>query len=141
MKNENNYTGLKVGLIQSEPISNGATSVNLLINGFLIRTVSLLGENPKTKNLYEKSVIDLNLFFEEIKREIEKELKENHPEREIIFDDDFVWTGKPSAHWGGDNNSYKGINYYFSQPSPSSKGDPLLLIWTFRTEKGNTQEN
>jgi hypothetical protein len=135
MKTEANYTGLKVGAPLSTP-----TSISLFINGLLIKSIDLWEGNPtgkQVKKAYEKEQINIINFVEELKKGIESELKETHPEREIIFDDDFVYSGKTSAQWGGSGNDYQGIKYYFSTPSPSSKGNALILIWTFRTEKGN----
>lgn len=137
MKNENNYTGFKVGSPLSTP-----TEISLYINGFIIRRIDLWEGNETGKAVrkaYEREKVKLEAFFEEIKTEITAELKEAHPDREIIFDDDLVWSGKSSASWGGDGNSYKGISYYFHRPSPSHADSPLVLIWTFRTEKGNTE--
>lgn len=135
MKTEANYTGLKVGAPLSTP-----TNISLYINGFLIKTIDLWEGNPTGKEVrkaYEKEKTKIVNFLDELKKSIESELKESHPEREIIFDDDFVYTGKPSSQWGGNGNDYQGIKYFFSTPSPSTKNSPLLLIWTFRTENGN----
>jgi hypothetical protein len=135
MKTDNNYTGIRVGGALSTP-----THINLFINGFLIKTVDLWEGNPTGKEVrkaYKKETIKIINFVEELKKGIELELKQNHPEREIIFDDNFCYSGKPSSQWGGNTNEYKGIKYYFSTPSPSHKDSPLLLIWTFRTEDGN----
>lgn len=135
MKTANNYTGLKVGSPLSTP-----TEVTLYINGFMIKRVDLWEGNEtgsKVRRAYEREKAKLEKFFEDLKTEITAELKANHPSIEVIYSDDFVYTGKTSAQWGGDVNSYKGLSYYFTTPSPSHKGDSPILIWSFRNELGN----
>jgi hypothetical protein len=96
-------------------------------------------KNGKTVRSLEFYQFQLNQLLELQKQEliqgIEAELRQNHPEHKIIFDDDFVFTGKPVTQWGGDHDQYNGVKYYFARPSPSHKGDPLLLIWTFKREE------
>lgn len=132
---EKNYTGLKVGLPLSTP-----TNISLYINGLLHITIDLWKNNlsgKKVRKAYEKEKINLQKYFENLKNDISIKLKKDFPDREIFFDNNFCYTGKTSAQWGGNSDDYKGIKYYFSTPSPSKEGDKLILIWTFKTEEGN----
>ncbi|WP_412464180.1 hypothetical protein [Flavobacterium mekongense] len=131
MKNDNNYTGIRVGLPLSTP-----TNVSLYINGKIIKSVDLWEGNEtgkKVRKAYEKEKTKIEHFFDNLKNEITKELEKTG--RKVFFDDDFVFTGYTSSQWGG-VSEYKGIKFYYSMPSPRNEGDPLLLNWTFRTKDG-----